>query len=88
MVYDTGDYWDVAGNYPYEIIHDWVTHPLNAAPHHYFRHNPKDRGPSANILFCDGHAAGPIRLYDTVSSDNGTTRDAALEYRWWSITEN
>lgn len=87
LIYDTGDYWDVGGDYPYQIIKDWVFHPLNAQPQHYFRHNPKERGPSGNILFCDGHAEGPIRLLDTVSINNGVTRDAATEYRWWSITE-
>jgi prepilin-type N-terminal cleavage/methylation domain-containing protein/prepilin-type processing-associated H-X9-DG protein len=82
LVYDTGFYWDVSANNPYQLFYQWSTLLYSQTIRENYRHMPKEYGPSANMLFADGHAEGPVKLLDTVM--NGNTIDNTRALRWWS----
>lgn len=88
LVYDTGYSWEVSANDPYTLLYTWTTLDYQAgrlSNHPSYRHSPKAFGPSANILFMDGHAEGPIDLLTTVT--NGSyAYDPGVALQWWSVT--
>jgi len=85
LVYDTGYGWEVSSNDPYQLHYTFTTLLIFPGRQNHFRHMPKEFGPSANILFADGHAGGPIKLLDTIMT-SGNVNDPALALRWWSIS--
>lgn len=85
LIYDTGYGWEVSSNDPYQLFYTWTTALAFPGREYSFRHLPREFGPSANILYADGHAAGPIKLLDTVMT-SGNISDPPRAARWWSIT--
>jgi len=90
-VYDCASGDVVEANTPY---HFWVTLlPLYVSGpfYHYpdfFRHAPKDKSPSANCLFMDGHVDGPVPMYSTFMQPGTMVYDASLAVKYWSVTGN
>ncbi len=89
-VYDCGLSSNITADNPYQLFITWINDFRTAVWPTYsefFRHNPKDRSPSANILYMDGHVDGPVRLYNTFLRP-GTTAlvyDARVATVYWSI---
>ncbi len=88
LAYDTGWSWEVSANDPFTLFYTWVVFEQATLgrkyPEHY-RHAPNLRNPSANVLFADGHAAGPIDLISTCMTRPGVSDDK-LSLKWWSMT--
>ncbi len=89
LAYDSGWSWEVSANDPFTLFYTyaiWEQQQLGYPRYHEsYRHTPRARRPSANILFADGHAAGPIDLVSTCMTRPGIY-DEKLSLKWWSLT--
>ncbi len=92
-VYDSPLHCTVSADNPYQYFIMWINDyrtPIWPTYSEFFRHNSKDRSPSANVLYMDGHVDGPVRLYSTFLR-TGTTAlvyDSRVAGQYWSITGN
>lgn len=91
-VYDSALNDCVAADTPYQLFVTWIndyrTSSAWPAYSEFFRHDPKGKSPSANVLFMDGHVEGPVRLYDTFLKRGSKFKlyDPDLAARYWSVT--
>jgi len=88
LIYDTGWSWEVSANTPYVLFYQYLILEHQAGSHNYhpsYRHNPKSNRPSSNMLFADGHAAGPVDLLTTCTSSYGVYNEG-VALQWWSGT--
>ena len=87
-VYDA-IHWNLQAGDPYELFYSWLTllYQTGTYPGYAdsYRHDPEGYGPSANVLYLDGHVAGRLDLLTTMcNSDYSYNRAKALQ--WWSFT--
>jgi prepilin-type processing-associated H-X9-DG protein len=88
-VYDSPLHSTVAADNPYQLFVSWIgdyVTPTWPVYSEFFRHNPKGKTPTANILYLDGHVDGPVPLYPTFLRPGTKVYDSRVAYQYWSFT--
>ncbi len=89
LAFDTGWSWEVSADDPYVLFYTYAIIEQQTLGykryHEAYRHSPKATKPAANILYADGHAAGPVDLLSTCTGKFGLY-DEKNTLLTWSAT--
>jgi prepilin-type N-terminal cleavage/methylation domain-containing protein/prepilin-type processing-associated H-X9-DG protein len=88
-VYDSPLTCTVAADNPYQFFVTWIgdyVTPTWPVYSEFFRHNPKGKSPTANMLFMDGHVDGPVPLQPTFLRPGTKVYDSKIALQYWSMT--